>query len=54
MEEIRESAGSQLSPEAAEAFLTLPEAVFRELERPGTGAVAGSLPYLRATAPVGE
>lgn len=54
MEEIRGAAGSQLSPEAAEAFLTLPDAVFRELERPGTGAAAGPLPYLRATAPVGE
>lgn len=54
MEEIRESAGSQLSPEAAEAFRTLPEPVFRELERPDTGAAAGPLQLLRATTPVGE
>lgn len=51
MQEIRVSTGTQLSPLAAEAFLALPDDVFRELERPGTGAVDEPLAFVRATGP---
>lgn len=54
MKEIRVSAGSQLSPLAAEAFLGLPGEVFRRLERPGADVAPDPLRALRATAPAGE